>query len=166
SSVADLDAKASNHYATAGPGSYFTTDPEVAKQYTKSKPTAKLHEGTLHPDTNLLDGHAELPENVQDQLDKAGINGKTYFEAMKDIRESGENVPSRMKAVQAAVAREGYHGVENIYPDRDVKMVFGNDVLPEDGPKYSDLVKPTEPSAASKLFDSVKYGGQKIKDAL
>jgi hypothetical protein len=39
-----------------------------------------------------------------------------------------------------ALAKQGYHGVENLFPDRDAFVIFGDDVLPK-GQQYADLVK-------------------------
>jgi len=143
--IAELDAAKSKELDVAGPAVYLSRDRAVSERYAQQTPQAKVLEGRLHPDTKLLDAQGPLPAGVQEQLKKAGIQATTYNEAMIGARRAAgaADPTSKIKAVQKAVAREGFHGVDNVFHDRDVVAVFGDDVL--EGKRFADLVK--KPSA-------------------
>jgi len=157
--IEELNAAKSADLDAAGPAVYLSRDRAVSERYAQQTPQAKVLEGRLHPDTKLLDAQGPLPAGVQEQLKKAGIQATTYNEAMIGARRvAGASDPtSKLKAIQKAVAREGgYHGVENVFKDRDVVAVFGDDVL--EGKKFSDLVQnPKAPAQKPSVKPSIVH---------
>jgi predicted GNAT family acetyltransferase len=144
--IEDLDARYSLPRATAGPGVYLSRDPQVASEYVKNTPGARVLGGVLKNTTTLFNAQQELPDAI---LKERGLPpGLSYIDALTAIRqESGslEEAVPEIKSLQKELAKQGYHGVDNLYGDRDVISIFGNDVLPE-GEKYKDLVKSGVPA--------------------
>ncbi len=149
--IEELLAMKSKSYTTAGPAVYVTTR-EAAEQYTKNVVGTKVLEGRLSPDIKLLSFNAPLPASVQEQLQKAGMRGKTYGEVMAEIREGGGEIGGKVHALQKSVAHEGYHGVTDIYPTREVIGIFGNEVL--EGATYENLVQSQSVLKATRDLDN------------
>lgn len=140
--IEKLSAAHSKPQATAGPGVYLTPSPEVASKYVARGENARVLTGNLADAAHFYDSKVPLPADIAEQ---AGIaKGTTYEQALKQFRDAfgiEEAIP-KIKALQSALAREGFHGVDNIYENRKVMMMFGDDVLPE-GQRYRDLVSST-----------------------
>lgn len=146
SSIEELSAEHAKPQATAGPGIYLTPDPNVASNYVQSTEGGRVLAGKLSPDAKLLDANAPLPDAV---LKSQGLpKGTTYHDALNSIREEKglENGATDIKRLQVSVARAGYSGVDNLYPDRKALMIFPDAMLPA-GRKYQDLVTAALPTA-------------------
>ena len=149
--IENLRAEHSADTDVAGPGVYLTRDAKVASQYNRNVPGMHVLEGGMG-DVKLMDGHAELPESIAKSFDLP--KGSTYLDAVKSFKEDAygmEGAIPDIKKLQAALAKQGYHGVENLFPgSRDAFAIFGDDVLPK-GQQYADLVKANKikPEAAA-----------------
>lgn len=143
--IEHLDAEYSHPTATAGPGIYLTREPETASAYVSRTPGARVLGGQILGQ-NLLD--ASRPLSLKITQENGLPDGATYLDALKSIRERSDNLETavpEIKEFQKSLADMGFHGVENIYPHRDVFTIFGDDVLPE-GQQYPDLVRSDVPT--------------------
>lgn len=159
--IEHLDASKSKELDAAGPAVYLSRDKKVSEQYAKTSGDAKILQGKIAPETKILHANDSLPAGVKSDLQKAGIKGETYKDVMLNVRQqAGAGDPtSKLKAVQKSVARAGYHGVDNLFPDRDVVAIFGNDILEDK--KFTDLVKSNSSSVGEQAKKTANEKGSK-----
>ena len=134
-SIEELAADRSAAQGVAGPGVYLSGTPEVASEYVKNTPEARVLGGSLAGKAKLLDAAAPLPADV---LKAAGLpENLSYSNALDEIRKGAENLEEatpKIKELQKAIAEKGYHGVDNIFPGSAMLCLSSETiVLPENG---------------------------------